>query len=537
MSVKQDKSQARTVADLERKYNFGKTFAEMLGLINDSRDHVDSVESGLRNELTNEATSIRRDTQSIVSEAVRETVKTSEFEEYKESASAQLKITADGIQAKVDSATEQVTNIGGDLNTVKGQLEALEAEVDNIIFDENGQADITESFRREVRAELDVLDERITAEVSARTEKTTEIEADLRSLEGDVTANLNAYTTFKGETESQLDILDDRITAEVTSRTEERSQIDAEINVVKGNISDVSEELGEITESIGGLNTDIGNIEADVSALKTFKNESASRFDVLSNQITAEVKARSEETTKINADIVTFKGDVNGSLSEINDDITILNGNIAGINDTVGDINTDINGINTEMAAVKADITVLEEYRDESTTRLDLQEAQISAGVSRTEEVYTAISGTIEDTKNDLAEEIEIRKSFQSKTESDLSLLSDSMTLSFEKKETELSDVNGKVSSMETNLQKHFEFDLDGITIKAGENDLKLRLDNGMIAFYKGEIKDENRFGWWDGENFHTGNIKVAVNERAQFGAFAFVPRSNGSLDFKKVGD
>lgn len=530
MSVKQDKSQARTVADLERKYNFGKTFAEMLGLINDSRDHVDSVESSLRDEITNESTSIRRDTQSIVSEAVRETVKTSEFEEYKESASAQLKITADGIQAKVDSATEQVTNIGGDLNTVKGQLEALEAEVDNIVFDTDGEADISESFRREVRAELDVLDERITAEVGARTEKTTEIEADLTTLDGKVTANLNAYTTFKGETESQLDILDDRITAEVTSRTEERAQIDAEINVVKGNISDVSEELGEITESIGGLNTDIGNIEADVSALKTFKNESASRFDVLSNQITAEVNARSAETTKINSDIVTFKGDVNGSLSEITEDITNINGNIDGINDTV-------DGIDTELASVKAEITVLEEYKDESTTRLDLQEAQISAGVSRTEEVYTVISGTIEDTKNELAEEIEIRKSFQSKTESDLSLLSDSMTLSFEKKETELSDVNGKVSSMETNLQKHFEFDLDGITIKAGENDLKLRLDNGMIAFYKGEIKDENRFGWWDGENFHTGNIKVAVNERAQFGAFAFVPRSNGSLDFKKVGD
>ena len=42
-------------------------------------------------------------------------------------------------------------------------------------------------------------------------------------------------------------------------------------------------------------------------------------------------------------------------------------------------------------------------------------------------------------------------------------------------------------------------------------------------------------FGKWDGEYFHTGNIMIETNQRAQFGDFAFVPRSNGSLSFLKV--
>ena len=79
MSEKQDRTYARTAQDIERKYSFGKTFAEMIGLINDNRDKVDSVESGLQTvngylEITDNSTSLRRDTEQIVMSAT-ETVK------------------------------------------------------------------------------------------------------------------------------------------------------------------------------------------------------------------------------------------------------------------------------------------------------------------------------------------------------------------------------------------------------------------------------------------------------------------------------
>lgn len=62
---------------------------------------------------------------------------------------------------------------------------------------------------------------------------------------------------------------------------------------------------------------------------------------------------------------------------------------------------------------------------------------------------------------------------------------------------------------------------------------ISLSIENDMIAFKK----NGEQFGWWDGEDFHTGNIIVDVNERAQFGNFAFIPRRDGSLMFLKVGD
>lgn len=106
--------------------------------------------------------------------------------------------------------------------------------------------------------------------------------------------------------------------------------------------------------------------------------------------------------------------------------------------------------------------------------------------------------------------------------------------------EGQIQDVEGDVGSVNETLEKHFVFGESGLTIKAGETEMKIRIDNNVIAFYKGDIDEnnleKNRFGWWDGVNFHTGNIVIKVEERAQFGNFAFVPRSNGSLDFLKVG-
>jgi hypothetical protein len=69
MSDKQDRVAPRTATDLERKYQFGKTFSEMLGLISDARDKVDEVESGLTNEITKMSTSLKRSEESIEAHA------------------------------------------------------------------------------------------------------------------------------------------------------------------------------------------------------------------------------------------------------------------------------------------------------------------------------------------------------------------------------------------------------------------------------------------------------------------------------------
>lgn len=83
-----------------------------------------------------------------------------------------------------------------------------------------------------------------------------------------------------------------------------------------------------------------------------------------------------------------------------------------------------------------------------------------------------------------------------------------------------------------TEIYKYISFDNGDIKLGASDSAITLTLENDLIVFKKNGAQ----FGWWDGVDFHTGNIVVEVNERAQFGNFAFVPRSNGSLSFLKVG-
>ena len=116
--------------------------------------------------------------------------------------------------------------------------------------------------------------------------------------------------------------------------------------------------------------------------------------------------------------------------------------------------------------------------------------------------------------------------------QSELVVMADKIALNFDTTVEQITNVNGELQSVVDELQKHFDFNVDGLTIRAGENAMNLVLDNDLIKFEK----NGQMFGWWDGVDFHTGNIVVGLNERAQFGNFAFVPRSNGSLDFLKVG-
>lgn len=124
---------------------------------------------------------------------------------------------------------------------------------------------------------------------------------------------------------------------------------------------------------------------------------------------------------------------------------------------------------------------------------------------------------------------------FQEGMRAELALMADKLTLDFEATLEQLNNVNADLQTVTENLQKHFEFGADGFTIKAGEYAMGLHLDNDIIRF----LKNGQQFGWWDGVNFHTGNIYVGVDEIAQFGNYGFVPFQDDvsdGLDLVRVG-
>lgn len=117
MSDKQDRAAPRTAMDIERKYSFGKKFSEILGLIDDSREKVDSVESSLRNEITKTATELKRDTEEIVA-AAKKDIRTEVGDEITEiSQKVELKVDASAvniaIEQRMSEGVDQVVTATG----------------------------------------------------------------------------------------------------------------------------------------------------------------------------------------------------------------------------------------------------------------------------------------------------------------------------------------------------------------------------------------------------------------------------------------
>lgn len=168
-----------------------------------------------------------------------------------------------------------------------------------------------------------------------------------------------------------------------------------------------------------------------------------------------------------------------------------------------------------EVQKVNADIT--ETVKEQSITQMTETITQCSQIIFSALEEYVETSN-FEKYKETVATQLQI--------------LSDEILMNFTTVTEQITVVDGDIQNKFAEVYKHIRFADGNITLGSSENNITLTLENDMILFKKNGLQ----FGWWDGVDFHTGNIVVEVNERAQFGNFAFVPRSDGSLMFLKVG-
>lgn len=177
---------------------------------------------------------------------------------------------------------------------------------------------------------------------------------------------------------------------------------------------------------------------------------------------------------------------------------------------------SDLNITNETIQSVVNDIEGMSEQVSQQYSQIEQTAGSISSTVSSIQETVDEMND--ETVEGSLANQI-------TSTKSELIQTSESITASF------TDTINDKISPFE----KFIKFTSTGISIlqENGDENIELALDSGLIEFRK----NGERLGWWDGDDFHTGNIVIDVNERAQFGNFAFKPRSDGSLSFLKVED
>lgn len=115
MSAKQDRHGVRTAVDLERKYNFGKTFAEVLGIATDAQKAVGELEQEVLNQMAEQYTAMIRDSTQIVMSALNSYVEKDDYEELERTVQTQFEQNANDITMQFSTIVESIKNVNGEL--------------------------------------------------------------------------------------------------------------------------------------------------------------------------------------------------------------------------------------------------------------------------------------------------------------------------------------------------------------------------------------------------------------------------------------
>ena len=121
---------------------------------------------------------------------------------------------------------------------------------------------------------------------------------------------------------------------------------------------------------------------------------------------------------------------------------------------------------------------------------------------------------------------------YQKANSASLTILDDEIVAKFDESMKEIANVDGVLQTNFSELYSYISMKGGCLTFCDSVSPITLSLDNGIIKFANNGVV----FGSWDGDNFYTGNIVIRVSERAQLVNFAYIPRSDGSLMFLKVG-
>lgn len=492
-------------------------------------------------------------------------------------------IVADKVSTdQLDAVKADITELTAKNATITGKLEAAEADIDSLEADNvtiDNKLTAHEGKFDSIDATFVTVNGQITA-ANAKIETLEATDADFRTLESDYATFKTTTTDNFTATNASISSLEtnklDATTASVTYANIDFSNIGKaaieEFFSKSGMISDLVVGEGTVTGKLVGVTIvgdliEGGTVKADKLVIL---GEDGLYYKLNTNGSTVEseqteynslngshILAQSITASKVNVDdLVAFDATIGG--------FKITNSSIySGVKESVGNTTRGIYLDNDGQISFGDETNFVKFYKDEegnyklaisaesmifSATNKSVETAieEVRDEVDDTNanivDMEASLSESIAQTKNDITTEISDNYYTKDETDtlvgdvaSDLDATKTDNALNFASMTEHINSVDDDLQNKWDLMSADIEFTSDGIIIgrtRPSGNYLRLKITAEGILF----TKNDEPVGYWDGDDFFTGNIVVEVNERAQFGNFAFVPRSDGSLMFLKVG-
>lgn len=434
----------------------------------------------------------------------------------------QAKKKAESAQTNLDNANKELADAKANLESVTGRVDATESEITK------AQTRLTNAETAVQKAQSDATKAQGNATTAINNAKTAQEVADDAKQKAE---------------QAQEDLAD--LTNKVTSNTTKIEQNADAIKLQATKITETSNKIDNL--EIGGRNL-ISNIASNWQQGQwDYINGTYENFDGrICTKIGLKVSPGETYAIKIYLNGVTDKnllfrtydsdGSFLGSVIGVTNLIYNVPSNVYELrfvlyeNVTLDDLTSGAARVKIEKGNKATDWTPSPEDVDEAinTERTERQSAidtkanEITSKVSETyvsnssfEHYQNTVSSQFTQTKNDFTWSI-----------------NQSVTCAKNEMSGQIDSVNGRVDGLKQitdNVNSYMSFDNDGLTLGKSDSAFKTKITNEEWSIQKNGAKvtyiNDQTMYITDGQ--FTQSLKI--------GAFGFVPRANGSLDFKKV--
>lgn len=507
----------------------------------------------------------------------------------------EAKQKADSAQSNLDNANKELADAKANLETVTGRVDASESEIASAktrltnaeTAVQKAQSDATTAQGNAQTAINNAKEAQVVADDAKQ--KAEKAQSDLAQLTNKVTSNTTAIeqnakaiklqATKITETSNKID----GIQNDITNNYYSKSQTDAQIKVSADKISQTVSEVNKVATSanskidnlqIGGRNliknsADLtrwywsqsggGSVTHDFSedyAIITVK-EISSGWQYTGNDISAETLLKLKPDTYYTLSFK-FEGDISGcsvrlcegnSINTLSSDSKLIKENgiayailhtnsklyvtdqiiyIRGLNKIgtfkFGKPKLEIGNKATDWTPAPEDVD--EAINTERTERQSAIETKANEITSKVSETYVSNSA-FEHYQNTVSTQF-------TQTKKDFTWsINQSVTDAKNEMSGQIDSVNGRLDGLKQttdNVNSYMSFDNDALTLGKSDSAFKTKITNQEWSIQKNGAKvtyiNDQTMYITDGQ--FTQSLKVD--------AFGFVPRANGSLDFKKVG-
>ena len=465
----------------------------------EAQSGIDSAQSKIT-EINTEITTVKSDIQSAVDKVNEQA---DEIASVKETYATKVELEDESKTIHADVSTEIEKKVGELATTVS---ETYSAKTDLIATENKLQTQITQNADN----------------ISSSASKIETLEADTTQAQADIKLAIQKATDAQTSADTAIENAQkaqdtaDKAQSDLDTANEKLTKAQTDLDTAKANLETVTGRVDASEKEIAEAQSAIETAEANVAQAQK---------DVASAKTTAEEAKTNAETAKTTAE------NAQTLAKQTQDDLAKVTNRV-----TTAETNIKQNADDIALRATKTELSSLEENvytKTESDANLQVSANDIKSSVAST-------YATTEQTK-------ELQETLSTQIKQSAESITAEVTQTYVKNDT-LNEYKNDVSSQISLAQSTLQKEIDGVSATTEQVKSYMTFNSDGLELGKSDSTIKTVFGNDSWKIVDNGTTVVSVTNQTltitnaiflkevHIGDFAFVPRANGSLDFKKVG-